>query len=385
MALSNTDFDGILAALIPAWASNRYASLFVRQNPAWEIFLEKGRIQSGGFGTKIVEPTSFPTNTGPQVNRRGTNVLQENQTALMTGSTAAEYIAAMYDFDYALSMYEMKQFGADTEKANWAQWNVEQAMERIFNFVEADWWTPAQKANSGGTSAQYVGSLQTYINSGTTSSTDGGALPPALAAQQIAPFVDNSAVNNPDGVDQTGKSAVTVVGNIERAAAGAAYWAVPLLSPSSSQALNIQYLDQIYNLAVTGKKEPDLIILHRDLHAVLMNLSTFGGTNGGQVISDPNSARMGHRKLFYRNAEVIMDDRCPTSGYVSGTGTARNYNIFALNTEFLAWRLDKKKPVFRHVDDPRPIKRYVSDWMLQFTMKGAGRHHARHCNIAAPT
>lgn len=291
----------------------------------------------------------------------------------MTGSTAAEFKAAMYGLDYSLSRYEMKQFGSDTQKANWAQWNTQQAMERQLVFVEGDWWAPPETANSTGLSDQFVGSLQTYINSGTTTSTDGGALPPALAAQSIAPFVV-----------ATGTVALTAIGNIERAAAGAAYWAVPLLSPASSAALTIQELDKVYNLAVVGKEEPDIIIVHRDLFSVLQNLSTFGGSNGGQLTNDPGAARMGHRKLFYRNAEVIMDDRCPTAGFVSNTSTARTYNIFCLNSKFLVWRMATAKPETRLVPDAREIMRYVSSWMLQFTMWGAGRYHARHCSITAP-
>lgn len=291
----------------------------------------------------------------------------------MKGFTAAEYTAAMYGFTYGLSMYEMKQFGSETQKVEWAEGQMDQAMETELAFVENDWWAEASTANSGGASDTYLASLQTYINSGTTTATDGGALPSALAAQSIAPFVET-----------TGTVAVTVIGGIERGAAGAAYWACGIISPSSSAALTIQELDKVYNLAVVGKEEPDLIIVHRDLFSVLQNLSTFGGSNGGQIVSDPGSARMGHRKLYYRNAEVIMDDQCPTAGFVSNTSTARNYNIFCLNTKYLSMRMADKKPVFRTVPVVEAVKVYASEWMLQFTMKGAGRHHSRHVNITAP-
>jgi len=366
-------YDGLLAAMVPRFLSNKFASCFVAANPAWTIMLEKGRVIEGGTGVDMLEPTSIPTVTGPQVQRTGRNVLQQRDTALMTGSRALKYTAAHYSLTYALDRYAMNQFGRETEKADWAEMNSTQAINRQLFFVEADWWAEASSTTSNGQSDQYVGSIQTYINSGTTTATDGGALPPARAEQSLAPFVVTS-----------GSTAITNVGGLERAAAGMAYLAVPIISPSSSEALTIQVLDKGYTIACVDGEEPDLIIVPLELMGVLQNLSTFGGTNGGQLVNDPGSARMGHRRLFYRNAEIVCDDRCPKAGFLSATSTARAYNIFYLNTSKISWRLVTAKPESRLVPDVRYIYNYTSDWMLQFTMKGNGRFHGRHVNVTAP-
>lgn len=366
-------YDGLLAAMVPSWLSNKFSSCFVAQNAAWTIFLEKGRIQEGGIGVDMLEPTAIPTVTGPQVQRTGRNVLQNRETSLMTGSRALKYTAAHYSLTYALDRYAMNQFGAETEKASWAEMNSMQAIKRQLFFVEADWWAAPESTTCNGQSDQYVGSLQAYINSGTATATDGGALPPARAEQSAAPFVV-----------ATGTVAITNIGGLERAAVGMAYLAASVLTPASSVALTIQELDKGYTLACVDGEEPDLIIMPLELMSVLQNLSSFGGSNGGQLVNDPGSARMGHRRLFYRNAEIICDDRCPKAGFISNTSTARTYNIFYLNTKYLTWRMVSAKPESRLVPDARYIFNYTSDWMLQFTMKGSGRYHARHISITAP-
>lgn len=372
MALSNTNFDGILSALIPAWLSSNYSSLFVHHNPVFMKMLMSGKIQTGGFGTKMVEPVMFPTTTGAQV-ERVSDPLADVSTNTTLAATAAEWLAAMYRYDWYVAERDLAKFGSNTEKVKWTENHMKAAVEKVMNFLEADMWAAPENTSSAGTEQQ-IASLKTLFNAGTTAATDGGALPPALASQSIAPLVDT-----------TGSTAVTTVGNIPRAAAGAAYWCTPLLSPTSSEALNVQILSKTYSEGVAGQEHPTLIVVHRNLFDVLENLASLGGSNGGQIQRDSALADIGFDALRFRGADIVTDDYAPTAGFVSGTATARNYRIYAMNLNHLELRMREKKPDWRRVDDPRPIKRFVGTIMLGFVSDNLGRAgHAVHGNITAP-
>jgi len=109
-----------------------------------------------------------------------------------------------------------------------------------------------------------------------------------------------------------------------------------------------------------------------------------GGSNGGQLQNDSKLADIGFDALRFRGADIITDDYAPTAGFVSATSTARNYRIYAINTDHLELRMREKKPNWRQYPDPRPITRFVGTVMLQFVSDNLGRVHAVHGNITAP-
>lgn len=374
MALSNTNFDGILSGLIPAWTQSNYESLFVRQNAVWMHLLQQGQIQAGGYGTKIVCPIKFPTVGGPHA-QGVTNAYADVTAAPQGGKTAAEYPASEYIVDVSVEEFDLDKFGSMTGKVDWVESQFEYAIEDFMVQLEDAFWKAPENASSAGARNQ-LASIQTLINSGVAgTTTDGGALP-AVNTEQTKTAV----------VSATGTTAIYTVGGINRNAAGAAYWCPNMFGTDvASEALTVQVLSKGYSKATVGAKHPKLIIVSSGLWDLIQYFASVGGSSGGRFYNDSKLARLGYDALGFMGAEIIHDDKCPTAGFVSGTATAKAYQVFWLNTDHITLKPKTKRPTFRRVDDPRPLRRWEGRMVIALVSNNTGRVHSRHVNITAPS
>lgn len=372
MALVSTDpnASGFSSAVRDAWLKANHTSLFTQRSPFLKMLQREGRIQPSGYGINMREPLVVPVLTGPQL--QGVNDPYAAQTAQpMTGYTTAEYNLSEYIINVSWSDYQDVSAGSPVEMVRWHEAHFRNAELRAFNTILSHIWGNPEDPNSIGVHQQ-LASIRTFINGGTTAATDGGALPSAQASQSVAPVVNG-----------TGATAVTTVGKIPRAAAGAAYWCPCLLGNSSSAtALTIQVLNDIYEEAFQdGGEEPTLILIPTGLYSKLTNLLTVGGSNGGQIYGESALAKVGFSAMRFRNAEIAVDRRVPTSAFVSGTSTALNNQIFCLGMKHLTLRMRSRVPKFKTVPDNRPIQQQVGQWFMALTADHLGNVHSMHFNI----
>lgn len=371
MALTSNDSaaNGFNSAVRDAWLSANHMPLFTQRSPFLKKMQQMGQIKPAGYGVMMREPLMVPVPTGPQL-EGVSNAYANRSPQPMTGYTTAEYPLSEYIIDVSWQDYDDKRAGGPVEMVRWREAHFKNAELRSFNKILADFWAVAENTLSAGDRTQ-IASILTFINGGTTAATDGGAQPPAQAEQSVAPIVSAS-----------GATAVTTVGNIQRAAAGAAYWCPSLLGSSgSSTALTMLVLNDIYEAAFQEGEEPDLILFPPGLFSKLQNLLTVGGGNGGQIYSESPLAKAGFSSIRFRNADIVADRRVPTAGYVSGTSTAVNNQALCLNLKHLTLRMDGKKPKFKEVPTNMPIQEHVGQWFLALTADHLGNVHSRHFNL----
>jgi hypothetical protein len=372
MALQSNDAaaNGFNSAVRDAWLSANYMSLFTQRSPIFKMLQMRGRIKPSGYGTKMREPLLVPVLTGPQL-EGVTNAYADRSPQPMTGYTTAEYDLSEYIIDVSWQDYDDRKAGGDVEMVQWREAHFKNALERSNNRIMRHLWAAPEDPNSIGV-RQQVASIRTFINGGTTSATDGGNLDlPAQATQSKTPYVGT-----------TGATAQLTIGNIPRNVAGAAYWCSCLLGTEPTQeAFTILVMNNIYEEAFQEGYEPNLILLPSALFSKLNNLITIGGSNGGQVYGESSLAKVGFSSIKFRNAEIVVDRRVPTSGYLSGTSTQTLNQCFCLNVDMLKLRMNAKKPAFKEVPTNKPIQEHVGQWFMALTAAHLGNVHALHGNL----
>lgn len=371
MALTNADAtrNGFSSAVRDAWLSANHMPLFTQHSPVLKAFQLAGRIKPAGYGVVMREPLMVPVPTGPQL-EGVTNAYADRAPQAMTGYTTAEYPLSEYIIDVSWQDYDDKRAGGEVEMVRWQEAHFKNAEKRAFNKILADFWAIEENTKSAGARDQ-IASIRTFINGGTATATDGGAQPPAQAEQSEVPFTSATSV-----------LAVTLVGGIERSAAGAAYWCPPihLGGSTASAALTLLLLNDLYQLAYQGDEHPTLIIMPPPLFSKITNLLTVGGGNGGQMYTGSKLADAGFDAIRWRGCEIITDRRCPTSGFNYNTSTAKTNNIFCLNMNHLTMRMDGKKPKFKDVPTNKPIQEHVGQWFMALTADHLGNVHSRGIN-----
>jgi hypothetical protein len=375
MALTNADAtrNGFSSAVRDAWLSANHMPLFTQHSPILKMFQQMGRIKPAGYGVVMREPLMVPVTTGPQL-EGVTNAYADRAPQPMTGYTTAEYPLSEYIIDVSWQDYDDKRAGGDVEMVRWQEAHFINAEKRSFNKILADFWAIEESPKSAGARDQ-IASIRTFINggqtTGTTLTSDGGAQPPALSEQSELAFVSASSA-----------SAITLVGGIERNAAGAAYWCPPihLGGANGSVAFSMLYLNDLYQLAYQGDEHPNLIIMPPALFSKLQNLMTVAGANGGQIYTGSKLGEAGFDAIRWRGCEIVTDRRCPTAGFNSGSSTAKLNNVFCLNMNHLTMRMDGKKPKFKDVPTNKPIQEHVGQWFMALTADHLGNVHSRGIN-----
>lgn len=366
MALQSNDANanGFNSAVRDAWMRSNFTPLFTQRSPFLKMLQLHGQIKPSGFGTTMREPLMVPTLTGPQL-EGVTNAYADRSPQPMTGYTTAEYTLSEYIIDISWQDYDDVRAGGEVEMIKWRESHFKNGSLRSFNQILADLWAAPEGANTIGV-RQQIASIRTFINGGTTSATDGGANPPAQAEQSATPVVA-----------ATGQTAQLTVGNIPRNVAGAAYWCPPLLgSAGTSVALTVMVLNDLYEAAFQEGEEPHLILLPPGLFSKIQNLITVGGSNGGQVYGESRLAKVGFSSVKFRNAEIAVDRRVPTSGFYSGTSTTHANMAMVLNMNHIMMRMRSKKPTFKDVPTNKPIQEHVGQWYLCMTADHLGNVHS---------
>lgn len=371
MALQSSDSNanGFNSAVRDAWLSANHMALFTQRSPFLKMLQLRGSIKPAGYGTIMREPLMVPVLTGPQL-EGVTNAYADRAPQPMTGYTTAEYPLSEYIIDVSWQDYDDKRAGGEVEMVRWREAHFRNAELRSFNQILSDLWAAPEGANTVGVRQQIM-SIRTAINGGTTAATDGGANPPAQSGQSATPVVGG-----------TGNSAQTLVGNIQRSAAGAAYWCPSMLGASgTSVALTVMILNDLYEEAFQEGEEPDLILLPSGLFSKIQNLITVGGTNGGQVYGESRLAKVGFSSVKFRNAEIAVDRRVPTSGFYSGGSSAAQNHAYCLNMRHIMMRMDGKKPKFKEVPTNKPIQEHVGQWFLALTADHLGNVHSFRADL----
>jgi len=372
MALQAADNpSGFSTAVRDAWLSRNYMSLFTQRSPLWRMMAMSGRIQPSGYGVQMREPLMVPVDTGPQLQGQS-NAYATIDAQPMTGFTQAEWLLSEYAINVSWQDYDMKRAGGKVEMVNWIQAIHENALERSDNKLMNDLWAAPEGPLTIGGRTQIM-SLRTALNGGTTS-TSGANILPVQASQIQAPVVS-----------ATGATAQTTVGNIPRTATGAAYWCTPLINGSiyspGATPLTVQILNDTMEEAIQENKSPKLCICPSGLFSKLQNLLTIGGSNGGLVFHEADTARFGFHHLYFRGMRIVVDRRCPTAGFISGTATAVNNHMFCINTDYLTLRMDGNRPKFKTVVEPKLIEEELGSMYLALTSRHLGNVHCVNYNL----
>ena len=371
MPLTNADAqaNGFNSAVRDAWLSSNYMPLFTQRSPVLKMLqLRRGITKLRGYGDRMREPVMVPVTTGPQFHGVTTGYEEDNPEP-MTGYTSAYYYLSQYKIDVSWDDYDTVRGGDPVEMIRWSEAHFKNALLRTFNTLLQHLWSPPETVGSTGIRTR-IASLRTLLNSGGALTSDGGAQPPAQLNQL-----------NPAIVGASGQTAITNVGSIERNAPGAAYWATNVWNTSGTpavQAFTVQVLNDIYEDAFQEGEEPDLIVVPASLFSKAQNLLTVGGSNGGTVFGESRLAKLGFSAIKFRNAELVVDKRCPTTGFVSGTATALGMHLFCMNMKHLFWRTTGNRPKFKEVVSNRLIEEHVGSWYGCLTADHLGNVHAVH-------
>jgi hypothetical protein len=374
MALQAADNpSGFSTAVRDLWLSRNHMSLFTQRSPVWKMMMMRGRIKSAGYGVIMREPLEVPVATGPML-QGVTNAYATIDAQPMTGFTQAEYILSEYAMNVSWQDYDTKRASGPVEMVNWVQAIYKNAHNRAMNQLMNDFWAIPEDPLSVGARNRIM-SIRTAINGGTTAAT-GVPLLPIQANQSAAPVVSAS-----------GAIAQTTVGNIPRAAAGAAYWCPSVFrgSPYSPgpTATTVQVLNDSFEEAYQDGYHPHVGILPSALYSKLQNLLTVGGSNGGLVFNESDSAKFGFDSLYFRGARLTVDRRCPTSGFISNTATAVNNHLYFLNLDHLTLRMDGDKPKFKEVVEPKLIHEELGAMYLSLTSSHLGNVHSLNYDLTA--
>lgn len=372
LANQNPGYSGIQSALTDAWLLSNHMSLFTRHSPLFGAFAAAGQIKRSGYGVYIRVPLMIPDGGGPRLEPL-TNSYAEISSTPTTGRDAAHYKLAHYHMDVSIDEYDLKLAGGESEQVRWRESTFQKNLKTAFNQMMNNIWENEHVAGTGGDTRGRLGSLKTYLNAGKAGTTTDAGDNVAITAQTL------NAVTS-----ESGTTAVYTVGGIPRNAAGAAHWCTPMIGiDTSAENLNLQVLSKIYSLTRCGTDHATLIVMHRDSFDRIQGLLTHMGTSGGQTY--PNAtrlAKMGFEALQFQGAEIITDDMVPTAGYITETTTAKGYQIFAINMNYLQLMMASKKPDSQRYESSRPLEQYKWDWYLQLVGTHLGRVHARHVNIA---
>lgn len=370
MALIAADLpSGFSTAVRDAWLSRNYMSLFTQRSPLFKMLAMRGQIKKAGYGVMMREPLRVPVTTGPQLTGV-TNAYAYIPPQPMTGFTQAEWPLSEYVIPVSWQDYDSRRANGEVEMVRWVQSIYEQANDRTMNTLMDHLWFPPESPLSIG-SRQQIASLRTFVNGGTTAATDGGASPKVQAGQSATPVVSAS-----------GAVAQTTVGNIPRNQSGAAYWCPSIFNgdpfASGAAPLTIQTLNDSMEEAIQEGNEftPDLIVLPSQMFGKLQNLLTVGGSNGGLMLHEGDTARFGFHYLYFRGAKIVVDRRCPTSGFLSGTATAVANHMYCLNTRYLTMRMSSNKPTFKKVVESKPIQEELGQIYMAFTSRHLGNLHS---------
>ena len=371
MALQSSDTaaNGFTSAVRDAWLSAKYMSLFTQRSPFIKMLRLRGNIQPAGYGVEMREPLMVPVLTGPQLEGISSGYAANNPTP-MTGYTSAKYALSQYAINVSWEDYEDVQATGEVEMVKWRAAHFENAIERSNNRILDDLWKAPEDANSAGIREQ-LASIRTFVNAGTTTATDGGASPAAQASQSKTPVCSASS-----------STAITLVGKIERSAAGAAYWCPGKLgTDGTSVALTVLELNDLYEEAFQAGEEPDLILMPSGLFSKITNLMTVGGGNGGQMYGESRLGKLGFSAIRFRNADIVVDRRVPASGFFAGGTTAANNHMYCLNMKHFKWRARSKKPVFKDVPSNKLIQEQLGAWYCCLTADHLGNVHSFRADL----
>jgi hypothetical protein len=343
MAL-NANWNELATTTLNLWASKNFANLFTSQKPLWYKLRKKQNIITGGLGIKILEPFLYPTTAGPQLEGVA-DPYTEMVPSKTVGWTNAEYAWCEKRLSVSEEELVLDQQGSDTAKMNHLQAVKDISMKKFFEGLNADMWRAESAVGSNGSSRQYLGSVRTYFNRGGSNTTDGGAIPPGLTEQTGT---------------ATGTTPLTLVGNVERNAVGAAYWCTPLFTTTVTT-ITLGKMNNVISLAVCDPDSPDLFVTTRANFDSIMEI-----LQGYQRYSDSALADAGFEAVRYRGCDVVFDQNCPAT------------TAFALNTDYIKLRAASMAPGFVEKPDPnRTIVNWNARWVGQITSGNLGRFHSR--------
>lgn len=359
IAGQNANYDNLTTMTINRWLSSNLSDHIASHHPLWFRMMEQGNIVQGGNGYFYVEPVKWPAPGGPQV-QGVTEDFNELAPAVETGGiTAYQWKPAEFAMLTGIREYDLSAQGSMTEKVNLTGEYMGIWLDKYLEFLNGQMWAAEGAAGADGQSQNALGSIRCYVNGGGSSTTGGGFVTELPEQLTVA----------------IGTSPITKVGNIERNAAGGAYFTPAtirgsLASPGTAIAVSSTLLNEGVTMCTRGKDSPDYITMGRNPYnyymGVLQNQIRF---TGGSALAD-----VGFKNSFvWRGCDVVFDDLCPQ---------VTNLNqIFFLNTKYLKLRYNTMKPVFRMVDTTKLIKQWKSSQILQMTSNQLGRLQGRISSI----
>lgn len=372
MALTNVraGTSGLDATTIDHWMISNGMNLFVKNDPFFRWLLDNGRIQKNTQGQFIRVPLLVPDTNTPQL--VGVSNAWTDMEATPTGGLeTANYRLAHLHKNIGFDEYELSLNRGAAAKVNQREAILTKNYQDALNTLRQNHlWAAETGTKTGGTDRDQVGSLRTYINSGVNGTTTDAGLGIAHTLQTSTAITST-----------TGSTANYTVAGINRNAAGAAHWCACV--DTTDATLSVRTLSKMITATHFGGHTCDMIIMPGDVFDVLMGLSTFSGTSGGQFFQQSKLASIGYTALNFRGAEIIVDDNCPVGGdnsghgYVSGTATALGYQVFFLNTEYLSLEMNSRRPKTTEYSDGRPLEQYRWDWYMQLVSTNLGRVHGR--------
>jgi len=348
---ANPNFGELVATTLNLWANKEFANAVTGHNPLFFRLRKNGNVQTGGLGVKALEPVMYlDTTNGFQVTAVQ-SAYNATSPYLAQGWSNAEYQWAEKLMYVTLPSSILDKQGSETQKLNYLSAYKDLAMKSFLEALNLDLWRAENAVGSDGSSTQFLCSIRTLLNRGgsnTTSSSSGSQYLP----QQIGTAVGTSPITN--------------VGNIERNAAGNAFWCTPITNPATTDTISLGMFQNQVSLATRDSDYPDLIITTRqnwnDLASILMGLQRY--ESGG--LADAGFKQ----SLKFDGMDVIFDDNVPAK------------NMFVINTKYLKLRCNTMAPKFVYKPDPyRPVENWEARWMGQITSGNLGRVMARHSNL----
>lgn len=357
----NANFDNISGATISRYIGRKYVNHVPSHHPFLMRVFQRGNAQVG-TGYQYVLPVRYPSPVGNKVQGISDGYAPIAPPVENGGLSDYTYTPAFFAMNVGLELYDEAAQGPGTTIIDYMQTRMDQSMDTFIEFYQSQLWAAENTVGSGSGSRTQLTSLRTLVNSGGASTT-GGAIP-APKTNQL-----NAA---------TGTSAITLVGGIERNAAGAAYVCSNVFNPTTAATPSVQLLGKIYNACVRNSDAPDLMIMGEDLY------SYFDSVVAAQQrwVGSMDLAKVGFPSFKYKSADIVFDEGCPSD--VSKSTTNKN-EIFCLNTEHFFFKYNTLQPKFERRDYPdRPIKNWMGTHMVQLVSDFLGRLQARHPLVAQP-
>lgn len=377
MAVSgiNTNFNNNLAmTLANKWMAPNCINIYSSNIPFFAQLRKRGQIVKGGNAYQWVVPFYYPVTTGPTLQAVSDPYADSVRATETGGISNLQFTPAQFLMNIAVADYDLNAQGSETRRVNYMDTIMEISKTKWVESLNSMLWASESTAGSNGSSRSRLGSLRTYINSGGSSTTDGGATP----SRSYTDFGEAAASGGVGGwlstVAPTGTT-LTTIGNVERNGVGGAYFCSNTVTTAKSA--SVALLNKMITYCTRGGDRPDTILMNSTLYPYYLGiiqsqqrteLKTYGKFEG----------------FTWNGVDVLYDDTVPVGTANSYDGTASQ--IFVLNTDQISLYYDTMQPQFKPLPDiNRPtLNTYTSQQTIQLVIKHPGRLQGRYSNITNP-